>query len=191
LGRELSGKGGLALKLLDRIWNLLGLVESDELEETEKGGSEKANARTERKNERPAAKVLEDSRNRRAAPPDPSSVGNPTSLPVKTNPQSSSARDPEIGKGIVVITQPMGFDDARQIAENVKNGKTVLVNFERTDSETIKRTVDFMSGITYAVSGTVQRVSNTIFLFAPARVEIYATERFATDGPEELPWRRS
>ena len=103
---------------------------------------------------------------------------------------SASVRDSEGGKGTVVITQPTGFDDARQIAENVKNGKTVLVNFERTDSETIKRTVDFMSGITYAVSGTVQRVSNTIFLFAPARVEIYATERFATDEPGALPWRR-
>ncbi len=190
MGRELSGKGGLALKLLDRIWNLLGLVESDELEETEKGVPEKAATRVERKNERSSAKMVEDSRIHRTLPPEPSSLVNATALPVKTNPSATSARDPESGKGIVVITQPMGFDDARQIAENVKNGKTVLVNFERTDGETIKRTVDFMSGITYAVSGTVQRVSNTIFLFAPARVEIFATERFATDGPEELPWRR-
>jgi cell division inhibitor SepF len=182
----------LALKLLDKIWNLLGLVESDELEETEKGGSEKAAARVERKNERPSAKVSEDPRIRRTGLTEPSSIVTAPALPVKTNPPlSASVRDPEGGKGTVVITQPMGFDDARQIAENVKNGKTVLVNFERTDSETIKRTVDFMSGITYAVSGTVQRISNTIFLFAPAHVEIYATERFATDGPAELPFRKS
>ena len=180
------------MKLLDRIWNLLGLVESDELEETEKGGSEKATARTERNNERPSAKVHDDPRIRRTMPPDPSPMVSASALSVKTNPSPSSAsfRDSEGGKGTVVITQPMGFDDARQIAENVKNGKTVLVNFERSDGETIKRTVDFMSGITYAVSGTVQRVSNTIFLFAPARVEIYATERFATDGPPELPFRK-
>ena len=180
------------MKLLDKIWNLLGLVESDELEETEKSGSEKATARMDRKNERPSAKALEDPRVRRTASPDPSPTVSASALPVKTNPPLSAAvRDPDGSQGTVVITQPMGFDDARQIAENVKNGKTVLVNFERTDGETIKRTVDFMSGITYAVSGTVQRVSNTIFLFAPARVEIYATERFATDGPQELPFRKS
>lgn len=180
------------MKLLDKIWNLLGLVEPDELEETEKGGSEKATARTERKNERSSPKVLEDPRIRRVAPPDPSPAVSASAVPVKTNPPpAASVRDPEGGKGTVVIMQPMGFDDARQIAENVKNGKTVLVNFERTDGETIKRTVDFMSGITYAVSGTVQRVSNTIFLFAPACVEIYATERFATDGLQELPFRKS
>ena len=178
------------MKLLDRIWNLLGLVESDELEETEKGVSEKATARTDRKNERPSTKVVEDSRIHRTVSLEPSSIVNATALPAKAIPSSSSARDPENGKEIVVITQPMGFDDARQIAENVKNGKTVLVNFERTDGETIKRTVDFMSGITYAVSGTVQRVSNTIFLFAPAHVGIYATERFATDGLQELPFRK-
>ena len=180
------------MKLLDKIWNMLGLVESEELEETEKGGSERATARPERNNERPSAKVLDDQRIRRVMPPDPSPMVSASALPAKANPPpSASVRDSEGGKGTVVITQPVGFDDARQIAENVKNGKTVLVNFERTDGETIKRTVDFMSGITYAVSGTVQRVSNTIFLFAPARVEIYATERFATDGPQELPFRKS
>ena len=85
----------------------------------------------------------------------------------------------------------MGFDDARQIAENVTNGKTVVVNFERTDVETTKRTVDFMSGITYAVGGTVQRISSTVFLFAPAQVEVFSSEGFADDVQAMLPWHRT
>jgi cell division inhibitor SepF len=176
----------MALKLLDKVWNLLGLVESDELEETEKNSPDKAVGRSDRKNER-STKVVEESRERKSLPPAPVPSPNLAAKPVPALPP---VRDSAMTLGTVVITQPMGFDDARQIAENVKSGKTVLVNFERTDSETIKRTVDFMSGITYAVSGTVQRVSNTIFLFAPARVEIFATERFATEDPNALPWRR-
>ena len=177
----------MALKLLDRVWNLLGLVESDELEETEKNSTEKTGSRSDRKLERTPKVVVEESRERKSLPPAP--VPSPN-LAAKQVPALPPVRDSAMTLGTVVITQPMGFDDARQIAENVKSGKTVLVNFERTDSETIKRTVDFMSGITYAVSGTVQRVSNTIFLFAPARVEIFATERFATEDPNALPWRR-
>jgi cell division inhibitor SepF len=177
----------MALKLLDRVWNLLGLVESDELEETEKNSTEKTGSRSDRKLERTPKVVVEESRERKSLPPAAASSPNLTAKPIPSLP---AGREPSAAVGTVVITQPMGFDDARQIAENVKSGKTVLVNFERTDGETIKRTVDFMSGITYAVSGTVQRISNTIFLFAPARVEIYAPERFATDEPGALPWRR-
>lgn len=185
------------MKLLDKIWNILGLVEPEDAEETSNGNSsaasDKPTPRLERKSERPP-KPYEDHKHRRSSPAESSvSAPNP-SLPAKsvtpvpavvTLPPSSSPT----GKGKVVVTQPMGFDDARQIAENVTNGKTVIVNFERTDGETTKRTVDFMSGITYAVGGTVQRISSTIFLFAPAQVEVFSSERFTDDEQRMLPWR--
>ena len=96
---------------------------------------------------------------------------------------------PVIGSAKLILTQPNGFDDARQIAENVTNGKTVVVNFDRTDADTTKRTIDFMSGITFAVGGSVQRISTTIFLFAPATVEVYTNERQYADESTMLPWR--
>ena len=58
------------MKLLDKVWNLLGLVESDELEETEKNSPDKAVGRSDRKNER-SPTVVEESRERKSLPPAP------------------------------------------------------------------------------------------------------------------------
>ena len=90
----------------------------------------------------------------------------------------------------MVISHPVGFDDARQIAEHVTNKRTVVVNFAKTDAETTKRTVDFMSGITYAIGGAVQRISGNIFLFAPDNVEIVFSDNTLEPERGPLPWAR-
>ena len=180
------------MKLLDRIWSMLGLVDAEDTEETAQPPMDKPTDRPERKPERAAKTLDNSSKSRWKAQPE-------QSLPVVSNtlpsvPAASAPAAPHKAvdfKGTVVLTQPTGFDDARQIAENVTNGKTVIVNFERTDGDTTKRTVDFMSGITYAVGGTVQRISSTIFLFAPAQVTIFSNERFSMEEQGSLPWQRS
>lgn len=155
------------MKLFDKVWSALGLVEAEETEEQPVKPAEKPSSRQERKSERPLKQAEEIKPTRTVA------------LPAS----------PAIGSAKLVLTQPNGFDDARQIAENVTNGKTVVVNFDRTDADTTKRTIDFMSGITFAVGGSVQRISTTIFLFAPANVEVYTNERQYADESTMLPWR--
>ena len=90
----------------------------------------------------------------------------------------------------MVIACPKGFDDARQIADHLIHNRTIMVNFENADSETTKRTVDFMSGITYAVGGGVQRIAGEIFMFVPDRVSV-TTSYTADDAQGGLPWGRS
>ena len=155
------------MKLFDKVWSALGLVEAEETEEQPVKPAEKPSSRQERKSERPLKQAEEMKPTRTVA------------LPAI----------PAIGSAKLILTQPNGFDDARQIAENVTNGKTVVVNFDRTDADTTKRTIDFMSGITFAVGGSVQRISTTIFLFAPANVEVYTNERQYADESTMLPWR--
>jgi len=173
------------LKLFDKIWNALGLVESDEAEEQPAKSPDKAVSRQERKSER-LAKVGEETKPRWNPAQDPATASIPSSPAYKpTLPVVSPAN----GKAKLVLTQPSGFDDARQIAENVTSGNTVVVNFDRTDADTTKRTIDFMSGITYAVGGTVQRISAAIFLFAPSSVEVFTNERLYEEESALLPWR--
>ena len=155
------------MKLFDKVWSALGLVEAEETEEQPVKPAEKTNSRQERKSERPLKQAEE----------------------IKPTQTVALPASPAIGSAKLVLTQPNGFDDARQIAENVTNGKTVVVNFDRTDADTTKRTIDFMSGITFAVGGSVQRISTTIFLFAPANVEVYTNERQYADESTMLPWR--
>jgi len=181
------------LKLLDKIWNMLGLVDTDEAEEPRQL-EEKPTVRLERKAER-LPRASDDNKLRRA-PPESVTATEGAALSVKpgataVSPMSAPFNGSDGNNRKIVIIQPIGFDDARQIAENLTNGKTVFVNFERADGDTIKRTVDFMSGITYAVGGTVQRISGAIFLFAPAQVEVFANDRYIDDEQISLPWRRA
>jgi len=51
----------------------------------------------------------------------------------------------------------------------------VVVNFEETSEEEMKRIMDFISGTTYAVEGKIKQVSNKVFIFAPDNITVEAT----------------
>ena len=176
------------MKLFDKVWSALGLVEAEEPEEQTVKPAEKTGSRQERKSDRPL-KQADENKPLWSSPAEPISPLPVSPQQYKPTQTVALPASQAIGAAKLILTQPSGFDDARQIAENVTNGKTVVVNFDRTDADTTKRTIDFMSGITYAVGGTVQRISSTIFLFAPANVEVYANERQYADEAAVLPWR--
>jgi cell division inhibitor SepF len=77
----------------------------------------------------------------------------------------------------LVITKPGEFSEAQQIVEHIKNRKPVLVNLEETEKNESKRIIDFISGATFALDGNMQKVSQQIFVFAPAQVEVNAEIR--------------
>lgn len=158
------------MKLLDKLCGILGLVETEDAEL--QAEPEKLTGRKER--------IVERKPEKNVLPPSPrpqAPVQEPTALAH--------------GAAAVVISHPNGFDDARQIADHLTHNRTVMVNFENTDSDTTKRTVDFMSGITYAVGGGVQRIAGNIFMFVPDRVEINTTVNMTDEGHGSLPWTRS
>ena len=68
------------------------------------------------------------------------------------------------------------------MSSDLKFRRVVLVNFENTEKEVARRIVDFMSGSTYALGGTVQKISTYIFAFVPNNVNISGdTERLIHD----------
>lgn len=72
----------------------------------------------------------------------------------------------------VVVIEPRSFDEAKEITDNLKNRRPVIVNLEQADPEMAKRVVDFVSGATYGINGSLQKVGNGIFLFVPSNVDI-------------------
>ena len=72
----------------------------------------------------------------------------------------------------VVITEPRSFDEVQSITDNLKNRRPVVVNLEKADQDLAKRVVDFVSGATYALNGSLQKVGNGIFLFVPSNMGI-------------------
>jgi cell division inhibitor SepF len=77
----------------------------------------------------------------------------------------------------VHLVVPRSFNDAQSIADKFKDSTPVIVNLQGADPELSKRLIDFSSGLTYALSGSMQRVADKVFLLTPRNVEVSAEER--------------
>ncbi len=94
--------------------------------------------------------------------------------------QSSSSRLRSIdvpAPAKVHLVVPRSFNDAKQIADRFKAQVPVILNLQGADTELSKRLIDFASGLTYALDGSMQRVADRVFLLTPRNVELSAEER--------------
>lgn len=72
----------------------------------------------------------------------------------------------------MVISQPTTFDQSEEICQYLKERKACIVNLEYVNKDVARRVVDFISGGVYALNGHIQKISNSIFLIAPANYDI-------------------
>src|SRR5919106_1301823 len=77
----------------------------------------------------------------------------------------------------VHLVVPKNFNDAQQIADKFKDSVPVILNLQGADTDLSKRLIDFASGLTYALDGSMQRVADKVFLLTPRNVELSAEER--------------
>ena len=92
----------------------------------------------------------------------------------------------------VVVMEPKSFEDSQAIADNLKNRRPVIVNLDHLDCEVAKRVIDFCSGTTYALNGSLQKVGNGIYLFVPNNVDIAAEIKEDERGSKSVfTWARS
>ena len=92
-----------------------------------------------------------------------------------SRPQAVPAVDGALSQVHLVV--PRGFNDAKQIADRFKRSVPVIVNLQDADVELSKRLIDFASGLTYALNGTMQRIADKVFLLTPKNVEVSAEDR--------------
>lgn len=92
----------------------------------------------------------------------------------KITPMRSGSRKLPSGTGgmEVCVIKPKSVDDAREICETLLEHRTVILNLEGLDLEIGQRIIDFTSGSCFAVSGSLQKVSNYIFIVTPHGVDI-------------------
>ena len=79
----------------------------------------------------------------------------------------------------VMLLKPNDYEEARDIAEAIKNRKIVLVNTTNMDVKTAQRLIDFISGACYVLGASLQDVENRIYLLSPSNVEV--TNEFKTE----------
>lgn len=72
----------------------------------------------------------------------------------------------------VVLAKPEKFEDARGIADNLNEKRTVVLNLEAANREVARRLVDFLSGVAYANHGELKKVANNTFIITPYNVDV-------------------
>lgn len=84
----------------------------------------------------------------------------------------------------VVIVRPEVFDEVKTIADNLVQGKTVVLNLETTNKDVARRVVDFMSGAAYTINYKLKKVAKNTFLIVPDPTD-FAGEIFMDDFDEQ------
>ena len=115
--------------------------------------------------------------------PRESAIPNPTRVQPSPVPRPSGVRPVPVETAIggtsarVHIVAPTRFGDAKEIADRLKDGRPVIVNLQVADRDLQRRMIDFCSGVTYALSGEMEKVADQVFLLAPTNVKVSEEER--------------
>ena len=100
-------------------------------------------------------------------------------VPVDEAPRWS--RPPRSGRcrrsARVHVVEPQGFNDAQEVGDRLKADQPVIINLQGLSRDLQRRLIDFSSGLTYAVGGSMSRVADQVFLLTPSNVEVSQEEK--------------
>ena len=84
----------------------------------------------------------------------------------------------------ITTLHPRTYNEARVIGENFRDGIPVIMNLSEMADGDAKRLVDFAAGLVFSVHGSIERVTNKVFLLSPPNVDVAAEDkqRIAEDG---------
>lgn len=72
----------------------------------------------------------------------------------------------------VVVFEPRAYNESIQIAQALKERKTVILNLQLLDREESQRIVDFLCGCTHALDGNQRKVGDFVFIFTPNNINL-------------------
>jgi len=106
----------------------------------------------------------------------------------RRRPSVAPAPAPSVGvvaelSRITTLT-PRTYNEARVVGEQFRDGTPVIMNLSEMDDSDAKRLVDFAAGLVFATRGTIERVTNKVFLLSPPNVSVAAEDkqRIAENG---------
>jgi cell division inhibitor SepF len=89
-------------------------------------------------------------------------------------------RRPELSFQVIA---PDDFEDAQMVADRLRAGAPVIIDFHGVDRELAGRLTDFASGLVYAIEGTLQYVGREVLLLTPSNVDLSGDEASAVREP--------
>ena len=98
-----------------------------------------------------------------------------SSLAERRRPAPAASSVAELSR--ITTLHPRTYNEARTIGENFREGVPVIMNLGEMDDADAKRLVDFAAGLVFAVRGTIERVTNKVFLLSPPNVSVAAEDK--------------
>jgi cell division inhibitor SepF len=77
----------------------------------------------------------------------------------------------------ITTLQPRSYNEARQIGEEFREGTPVIMNLTEMDDGDAKRLVDFAAGLIFGLRGSIEKVTNKVFLLSPSNVDVSAEDK--------------
>ena len=92
-------------------------------------------------------------------------------------PVAASAPAPVSELSRITTLHPRTYNEARTVGENFRDGVPVIMNLGEMDDADAKRLVDFAAGLVFSVRGSIERVTNKVFLLSPPNVSVAAEDK--------------
>ncbi|MFE7010147.1 cell division protein SepF [Streptomyces sp. NPDC057651] len=77
----------------------------------------------------------------------------------------------------ITTLHPRTYNEARTIGEHFREGTPVIMNLTEMDDIDAKRLVDFAAGLVFGLHGSIERVTQKVFLLSPANVDVTAEDK--------------
>jgi cell division inhibitor SepF len=144
----------------------LGLVEDEDLDgEYDDGGYDEQRAHVVRRTEEPVLRVTRPDERAERAP------AAPRQEPIDA-----------LEAYRITTVHPRNYNEARVIGEHFRDGTPVIMNLTDMEDSDAKRLVDFAAGLVFGRHGSIERVTQKVFLLTPANVEITAEDKSRLAG---------
>ncbi len=106
--------------------------------------------------------------------------------PVRQNTAPRAAAAPAAPKAApatqLVLYEPRSFGEAEEVGKQLKAGKATVINLHKLDKAFSQRTIDFLTGVVFALDGSIKKIGQNVILCYPA--EIGVSGNINLDAPE-------
>jgi cell division inhibitor SepF len=126
-----------------------------------------------------SVRPIPDTRAVRTFRSDGAAPSRPTSAPLADRRPTHA---PDISR--IETIHPRSYNDARRIGEDYREGVPVIMNLSELEDPDAKRIIDFAAGLVFGMRGSIERITNKVFLLSPVNVDVgdEARAQIAKDG---------
>lgn len=86
-------------------------------------------------------------------------------------PRSKTAANAHI-EAKMVLFEPRSYEEAQEVAIRLKEQKACVINLHRLPHDYAQRTIDFLTGVIFALDGSIQKIGPNIILCAPKSIGV-------------------